>query len=197
MGQHSYFGYVLDVLISIVFNFFIWSVWLRFMLQWVRADFYNPYVQTLVTITNPLLLPLRRLVPGLGGIDLASVLLALALAALEWTLRLAVGGMSINPVAITLLAITELLSVTIYAEIFSILILVVVSWINPQSYNPLLPLLVRLTDPIVRPIRRLIPAIGLLDLSPMAATLALFFGNMLIVIPIQAAALRMASGVPL
>lgn len=181
----NYFLSPLEFLISTLFSIYILAVMLRFLLQWVRADFYNPISQFLVKVTNPPLKPLRRVIPGFAGIDWAAVVLMLLLqmAALALVIALRGGGVALGP--LVLFSGAELVNLLFNVFIFAILIQVVISWINPGAYNPLTSLLYSLTEPVLRPARRVIPPIGGLDLSPLAAIIALQVLKMLIVPPLR------------
>ena len=167
-------------LIQTLFGFYILAVMLRFLLQWVRADFYNPLVQFLVRITNPPLLPLRRIVPGYRGLDLAAVVLALVLQFIEVTL---LNTLSIQPVGVgglLMLTALELLKLLINIYLWSVIIQAVMSWFNPDPYHPAARVLAQLTAPVLRPARRIVPPISGVDLSPMLVVVALIFVSLLL-----------------
>lgn len=189
MGS-SYFTNPIEFLINVIFSFYILAVMVRFLMQLVRADFRNPLAQALVKITNPPLIPLRRVLPGVGGIDMASIALMLALQLLSLVLVGLLKGGAIPIAALTVLSFAYLLDLLINVFIYSILILVVVSWINPGSYNPVLGMLHTMTEPVMRPARRLIKPIGGLDLSPMVAMVLLYLVRMLALPPIEQLASR-------
>lgn len=179
----GYFSNAALFLVETFFGLYIFAVLLRFLLQRVRADFHNPVAQFLVAITNPPLKPLRRVVPGLFGIDLASVLLLLILEALRATLIYILAGQGLNPTAIILSSIVDLLRATINLFLFAILIRVILSWVNPYP-NAATQLLARLTDPLLRPAQRVIPPFSGVDLSPMLVMIGLVLMQMLIVSPL-------------
>jgi len=167
-------------LIQTLFGFYILAVMLRFLLQCVRADFYNPLVQFLVRITNPPLLPLRRIVPGYRGLDLAAVVLALVLQFIEVTL---LNTLSIQPVGVgglLMLTALELLKLLINIYLWSVIIQAVMSWFNPDPYHPAARVLAQLTAPVLRPARRIVPPISGVDLSPMLVVVALIFVSLLL-----------------
>ncbi|HEB78219.1 MAG TPA: YggT family protein [Methylothermaceae bacterium] len=180
-------------LINTAFSFYILAVMLRFLFQLVEADFYNPISQFLVKITHPLLRPLRRVIPALGRIDMASIVLMLALQMLsDYLLFLLRGG---GQVAIGILigsALVQLVNLTFNVFIYAIILQAILSWINPDPYNPVYALLTDLTEPVLRPCRRLIPTMGGLDLSPLIALVALQVLKMLIMPPLQKLALMLA-----
>lgn len=189
----NYAGNAFAFLINAVVGLYLIAVMLRVMLQAVRADFYNPICQFLVRATNPLLKPLRRLVPGLFGIDMAGVVLLLLiqtglLLVLSW-----ITGPPLSFPGVIVLAAAELLRLLVYIYIFSIFIMAILSWINPDPANPVVPLLWRLTSPVLRPFRQLIPSLGGLDLTPMLAIIALLFLTRLLLDPFTDFAYRLAS----
>lgn len=162
-----------SLIIHTVFGLFILTVLLRFLLQLVRADFYNPFAQFIVRFSNPLLLPLRRVIPGLGGIDLAAVVLLLALEWLKLFLLAALAGSS-PPIPFLLLAgVIDLLELTVWVFIIAVFIRVIASWFNPYGDNPLMEAVTQLTEPLMRPARRMIPTFSGIDLSPIAVLLLL------------------------
>ncbi|HHW79088.1 MAG TPA: YggT family protein [Xanthomonadaceae bacterium] len=153
---------------------------LRFLLQCVRADFYNPLVQFLVRITNPPLLPLRRIVPGYRGLDLASVVLAFALQAIEVVLIALLLGQSASVGGLLLLTVAELLKLLINIYLWGVVIQAVLSWFNPDPRHPAARVLAQLTAPVLRPARRLLPPISGVDLSPLLVVVALIFISLLL-----------------
>lgn len=168
-------------LIQTVFGFYILAVMLRFLLQCVRADFYNPLVQFLVRITNPPLLPLRRIVPGYRGLDLASVVLAFALQLVEVLLvTLLLLGQKAGVGDLLLLTVAELLKLLINIYLWGVVIQAVLSWFNPDPYHPAARVLAQLTAPVLRPARKLLPPISGVDLSPLLVVVALIFVSLLL-----------------
>jgi len=157
---------------------YILLVLLRFVLQLVRADFYNPLSQFVVKATQPLLLPLRRIVPGLGGIDFASLVLALLVhMALSLAVLLIAGASSAELVsALPVLALWCLISLaSLFVKIFffALIISVILSWVAQGSRHPAVELVHQVCEPVLSPIRRFIPDLGGIDISPIFAFLAL------------------------
>lgn len=171
--MNSYFSEAGVFLISVIMGFLILTIMLRFILQWVRADFYNPISQFIVKLSNPLLKPFRRFIPGVGGLDMAAVVLMIVLKCIELLLIHAISGMPINILVILVLSITGLLSLLLYVFIFAIIISAVASWIAPGGYNPVLNLVGQLTAPVMRPIQRYVKPVSGMDLSPLVALLIL------------------------
>jgi YggT family protein len=164
----------LTFILRSVLDLYIITFVLRLVLQWVRADFRNPLSQFILRVTNPLVVPLRRLVPPLGGLDTATILvvIALQLIAIVALVNLAcVGTPDIGQwLAMALLRLVKMM-LQIY--FFVILIYVVLSWISPGTYNPAAALLTAIAEPVLAPLRRLIPPIGGLDLSPVFALIGI------------------------
>ncbi len=167
-------------LVQTVFGFYILAVMLRFLLQWVRADFYNPLVQFLVRITNPPLLPLRRIIPGYRGLDLASLALAFALQLVEMILITLILGQIPGVAAILLLTVAELLKLVINIYLWGIVIQAILSWVNPDPRHPAARVLAQLTDPVLQPVRRRLPPVSGIDLSPMVVVVGLIFISLLL-----------------
>ncbi len=181
----DYFGNAGTFLISTVFGLYILLVLLRFLFQLVRADFYNPISQAVVKLTNPALRPLRRVIKGVAGIDVASVVLLLVLKVAELSLVAALQGIGMGFSGLFVLALAALLQMTLHIFLFAVLIQVILSWVAPHAYNPVSSLLLSLTEPLLRPARRLIPAIGGLDFSPIVVLVVLQLSSMLIIAPLR------------
>ena len=179
MGD-DYFTNPLEFLISTLFSLYIMAVMLRFLLGLVRADFYNPVSQFLVRITNPLLIPLRKVVPSIGKFDSAAMLLMIVLQLAAITLILLLRGEGISSAVLVIITIATLVSLLINVYMFAIIVEVIISWMNPGSYNPVSSLLHSLTSPLLRPIRHLVPPIAGIDLSPLFAIIGLQVLRMLI-----------------
>ena len=173
--MNSFFTEAATLIIEVIFSLYILAVLLRFLFQLVRADFYNPISQFLVALTNPLLKPLRRIIPGLYGVDVASLVLLLALKSLEVFLIFSLSGYTLEPLPVAIAAVVDLLRLTLNIYFYAILLRVILSWFMPYGIqqNPAGDLLVSLTEPLMRPARRLIPPVGGLDLSPIGVLVAL------------------------
>lgn len=163
------------LLINTFVSLYVLIILLRFLLQMARADFYNPVTQFFVKATNPLLVPLRRIIPGLGGIDLSSLVLAWAIqtAGMAIIFTLLYGGQF--PPLLYLLGwgVLAIIQTVLNIYLFSIIIIVILSWVAPQSYNPAVLMLNQLTGPLLSKIRKVMPDMGMLDLSPLVALLAI------------------------
>jgi YggT family protein len=183
--SQSYLADAGAFLVTTVFDLYILVVMLRFLFQLVRADFYNPVSQFVVQASNPPLRYLRRFIPGLGGVDVAALVLMLALKVLERWIVLGMQGVAAGPVALGLLATADLLDLAISVFMVSILVQVVLSWVAPATYNPVVGLVRDLNEPLTGPARRLMPAVAGWDLSPILILIVLQLASMLVVAPVR------------
>jgi YggT family protein len=181
-------NYVTDPLVFLIdtlCSLYILAVMLRFLLQWTQADFYNPISQFLVKITHPPLRIIRRFVPSVGRIDSSTLLLALVLQILANFAILAVKGMSISILALMILSFTDLLKMVLDIFVYAIFAGAILSWFAPGSYGGASSLLYNLTDPLLNVCRRVMPNLGGIDLSPLAALVLLQLAKMMILPPLH------------
>ena len=164
-----------NYLISTIIDLYIAAIMLRLLLQWVRADFYNPLCQFLVKVTNPVLVPARRVIPSVGRLDTASVVVMFLLELLQLLIisQLSQAGFELQ--FMLLFSLRKLLVTLLMTYFVLIIARVIVSWIGSQSRHPLIPLIYQLTDPVLRPFSKLVPPISGIDLSPLFALIALRF----------------------
>jgi YggT family protein len=161
-------------LLQTLIGLYLFAVLLRLLLQWVRADFRNPLAQALIQITNPAVVPLRRIFPAIYRLDTASVLLVVALVMLKVAVGPLLSGSGLlPPLAWLWLGLRELLSTLLWTYLAAVFLYALLSMLAQNAYSPVQPMLAALCEPLLRPIRRLIPAIGGLDLSPLWAIIAL------------------------
>ena len=185
-------------LIKTLFGIYEIIILLRFLMQMARADFYNPISQFVVKATSLPLKPLRRLIPGVAGMDMASLVLLLVVIIVELLLLSLVSTLPMpSAFGLVALALVELLKLTINVFLFSVIILAILSWVSPGGYNPVANLLFQITAPLMRPARRMLPPMGGLDLSPMLVIIALYLLILLLVDPLQNWAGHLAYGLPL
>jgi YggT family protein len=184
MGS-SYMTDPIIFLIDTLFSLYILAVLLRFLLQWCGADFYNPISQFLVKVTHPPLRILRRFVPSIGKIDTSSLILVLSLQMLADFSILLLKGVTINIGALTILSITQLVSLLINVFIFAVFARAILSWLNPGTFNAASSILATLTEPLLDICRKVIPDLGGIDLSPLAALLLLQLAKMVILPPLH------------
>lgn len=181
----GYFSNAGVFLINALFGLYIFAVLLRFLLQLVRADFYNPLCQAIVTVTNPPLRPMRRYIPALRGLDTASIILLMALQMINTWLVAVILGASPAVSGLLVVALAELLSKTVWTFIGAIIIQVILSWVAQGVYNPVISVIYSLTDPLLGPMRNAIPPLGGLDFSPLIAIILLNLVLMIGVAPVR------------
>ena len=179
MGS-SYLTNPLEFIISTLFGLYILAFLLRLLLGMVRADFYNPVSQFLVRITNPLLVPLRKVLPSIGKFDTSTVLIMLLLQFLALALIVMLRGNGFPVLALLLATVGELVALLLNIYMVTIIVQVIISWVNPGTYNPVSGLLYSLNSPLLSPIQRLLPPIAGIDLSPLFALIGLQVLKMLI-----------------
>ncbi|MBC8947694.1 YggT family protein [Xenorhabdus sp. TS4] len=163
-----------------VLDLYIAVLLLRVWMQWARCDFYNPFSQFIVKITQPVVRPLRRVIPAIGPIDTASVLLSYLLIIIKILLPiwLATGQFLVPSGAIFLFSVIELLTAAGKLVFWLVIARALLSWIS-QGRNPVDYVLIQLTEPLMAPIRRIIPSMGGLDFSAMIVILILYALNAL------------------
>lgn len=182
-------------LVSTVCGFFVVALLLRFYLQWVRASYRNPLSEFLQAITDFMVRPARRVIPGLWGLDLASFALAWLVQMLELVIVLQIqgrgfgGAVGATLAVMALLALVLLLKIALYILMVVVIVQVVLSWVNP--YSPIMPLLNSMTRPLLRPFQRRIPPIGNVDLSPLFALVLIQLLLMLPVTWLEGAVMRL------
>ena len=181
----SYYANPMVFLIDTAFSLYIMVVMLRFLLQWVNAEFYNPISQFLVKVTHPLVRPLRRVIPSVGRIDTASLVLMVALQMLAGFLVFAIQGLPIGIGVLIVWSVVQLLNLLFNIFVFAIIIRAILSWVSPMSYNAATSLLNSLTEPMLRVVQRVIPPISGIDLSPLVALIGLQVMKMVLLPPLQ------------
>jgi len=166
-------------LVDTIFTLYIATFVIRLLLGFARANFRNPLSQFLVKVTNPVLVPLRRFIPSIGSIDTSAVLVAFVLTFIKTSLLLFLTIGNAHFPDSLIIAFGELLKTIIWVYIFALIIQAITSWIGNTQGNPVIPLVNSLTAPILRPIRKVVPLIGMMDLSPLVAILGL---NILLIV---------------
>ena len=151
---------------------------MRFWLQWVKADFYNPLSQFIVKVSNPLVIPLRKIIPGLGGLDMATLVVAYIIATLKFFILASLAGESLGPLAFYI-GLLVLLKQAGFLLFVIMVMMAIMSWVV-QGYNPTLMIFNQLTEPFLNPIRRIMPNLGGLDLSMILAFLAMNVINIIL-----------------
>lgn len=163
----------LNFLVNTLLGLYMGAVLLRVLLARVRADFSNPLAQLTVKATNPVLWPLRRLVPPVGGVDLAAFVLLAALAAANVAIDLVLLGRGVDALTFAWWTALRLATVVIGTWTVTILLEALMSWTGQAGVNPVARALAAVDAPILKPFRRLIPPLGGFDLAPLFALIAL------------------------
>jgi YggT family protein len=181
----NYLTNPLIFLIQTLGGLYAFVVILRFLLQLTKADFYNPLSQFVVKVTSPVLRPLRRYIPGFRGLDISSLVLAWLVQTLVLFLVGVLAGLGLASLGAVLWSLPALVELAIDVFLYGVIIRVILSWINPDPFNPMVQLIHTLTDPVMAPVQRRLPPIGGLDLSPIAVTIGLIFMQMLLLPPLK------------
>lgn len=178
IGLNTAAIYILQTIGSL----YLLIILLRFVLQLVRADFYNPLSQFAVSATQPLLKPLRRIIPSLFGLDMSSLVLAIIvqLILMALTLLLAYGTTG-DPLHLLIWAIIGVTALFLKIFFFALIVSVILSWVAPASHNPGAELVNQITEPMLAPFRRILPNLGGLDISPILAFMVLKLLDMLVI----------------
>jgi len=159
-------------LLRFAFDALLTILIMRVWLQLVKADFYNPLSQFIVKVSNPLVIPLRRVIPGFGGIDLATVLLAFVVATGKFISITLISGGELQLAISLYIGLIILLKQVGFLIFIIMLVMALMSWVV-QGYNPTQMIFHQLTEPFLSPIRKIVPSIGGLDLSVLIAFLLL------------------------
>ena len=152
-------------LVDTVASFFVFMLLARFHFQWLRVPFRNPVGEFVLATTNWLVVPVRRFVPGLAGLDLATLSLAWVVQALGLWAQAAIMGAEPAALTVAVVALVDLVRYSLYILIFAVIVQAVLSWVNP--YTPLAPAFDAMVRPFLRPIRRFVPPIGNVDVTPL------------------------------
>lgn len=185
MGSMGSMGNVGVLLVSSLGGLYILAILLRFLLQVARADFYNPFTQAIVKATDPLVRVFRRIIPGYRGIDFATLVLAFLAECITTLLMIVLSGFAAPGVGLILTwSAIGILSFILNIYFWALIVSIVASFIAPYSAHPGLVLVRQLTEPIMAPFRRLLPAMGGLDFSPIFVFLAIRIIRIMIIEPI-------------
>ena len=163
-------------------SLYLLIIMLRFILQLVRANFYNPLSQFAVRATQPLLKPMRRIIPSLFGLDMSSLVLAILVQmALMALILLLLYGTTGNPLQLLIWSLIGVTALFLNIFFYALIISVILSWVAPGSHNPGAELINQICDPFLAPFRRILPNLGGLDISPILAFMALKLLDMLVI----------------
>jgi YggT family protein len=167
-------------LVGTLIDLYITAVLLRLLLQWVRADFYNPVCQFLVKVTNPVIVPLRRVIPSIRRLDTASVVIILVLEVFSVWIASRISSTPLSFGQIVIFSFMKLAATLLMTYLFLIIASVILSWVGGRARHPAITLVYQLTQPVLAPFRKFIPPIAGIDLSPLFALIAIRFLLLLI-----------------
>lgn len=158
---------ILGYLIQTALSLYLMVMLLRFLLHASQADFYNPVSQFVVKVTNPALAPLRRPLPAVGRFDLAALAVSVLLQALGIVLLLLVNGVGLpNLTLIIAWSVVGVIALLVNIYFFALLAMIILSWVAGGSRHPAILLIHQITEPVMAPVRRLLPSMGGIDFSP-------------------------------
>jgi len=167
-------------IVNAVTSLYLLVLLLRFWMPWLRADFRNPLAQGILRITSPIVIPVRRIVPSFGRLDTATVLVAFVIQYLTVLLLLLILGQTAGIAAITVTSIVKLVVLSINLFVYAIFIRIILSWISQGGYNPATAIITTLTEPLLRPFRRILPPMGGFDISPIFAVILLLAATIVV-----------------
>ena len=177
-------GNVGVLLVNTLGGLYLLAIMLRFLLQVARADFYNPFTQAIVKVTDPAVRLFRRIIPGYRGLDFASLLLAQLVQCIATTLLISLSGFGIPGAGLVVSwSVIGLLSLVLNIYFWGMMISIIASFIAPLSGHPALVLIRQLTEPLMEPFRRFLPSMGGLDLSPIFVFLAIQIIRTMLILP--------------
>ena len=188
-----YLANAAQILLEFAFGVLVGLIVLRVLLQLVRANFHNPICQFLYKASNPVLMPLRRIIPAWRRLDVAGVVLAWLLLLLKRVLIFAMLGALPSLTGLAVIALADLIGFTLMLMLILVIARVIISFVSSDSYHPIIPLVIQLTEPVLKPVRRRMPALGGLDLSPIVVLLAISLLQALVVAPLLDLGLRLGS----
>jgi len=167
-------------IINAITSLYLLVLLLRFWLPWLQADFRNPLAQGILRLTSPVIIPVRRIVPPFGKLDTATVLVAFIIQYLTVLLLLLIVGQTAGIVPIALTAVVKLVALSINLFVYAIFIRIILSWVAQGTYNPATAIITTLTEPVLRPFRRILPPMGGFDISPIFAIILLLAATIVV-----------------
>lgn len=173
-------GNAFGFLVETLFSLYIAALMLRVLLEAVGADYYNPVSQVLIKVTQPLVAPLGRIITRLGRFNSAAVVLLVIIQTISVILVMAISGYAVDPLQALVIALSRLIRMLLVMYMVLIIAEVILSWVGGGIRHPIIPLIYQLTRPVLQPIRRVVPSIAGLDLSPLVAIIAIQFLMILI-----------------
>lgn len=186
----------MNFLVETLFTLFLFILMMRVLLPAVNADYYNPFTQFILKITNPLIAPLHRILPRKNRLDIAAIILLILFAYLKnWLILAIMAHTSVNAVGLLLLSIAQILELILQFYFFSIIIQTIISWIQPNQLNPFIVILYQLNAPLLRVAHKMIPPLGGIDFSPLLVILGIQLINIVILNPLIFYAMQLTVGI--
>lgn len=167
-------------LIETLLNLYLAVLLMRVLLEAVEADYYNPVCQVLLKVTQPLVGPLSKLIPSIGPINTAAIVLLFVIQTIAVLLIGAISGQAIGPFLALWIATLALVRLLLMMYLVLIIVEVILSWVGGGMRHPIIPLIYQLTRPVLAPIRRVVPPLAGIDLSPLIAIIGIQFLMILI-----------------
>lgn len=167
-------------IVNAITSLYLLVLLLRFWMPWLRADFRNPLAQGILRFTSPIVIPVRRIVPSFGRLDTATILVAFVIQYLTVLLLLLILGQTAGIAAIAVTSIVKLVVLSINLFVYAIFIRIILSWISQGGYNPATAIITTLTEPLLRPFRRILPPMGGFDISPIFAVILLLAATIVV-----------------
>lgn len=180
-------------LINTLFDLYLFVLVVRLILAYSRADYFNPLTQIVIKVTQPIVAPVRRMVPNYRGIEFSTLIWILALEMIKFLLLGLISVGLPNVVGLAVLAIGDTLKTILSTFFYAIFIQAILSWFQ-QGYSPVHQLLNQLTAPIMRPLQRVIPTVSGFDITPIPALILLQLSIILLVNPLMRAGAGLAFG---
>ena len=180
----------LFIVIKTLTDLYLLTFLLRFILQWVRASYGNPLSQFVFKVTNPLVVPARRVLPSVAGLDAPTLIVLIVLEVILTLLLLLLLGVSISVPELLFYSILRLISLALWFYTGALLIYVLLSWFGGRGANPMGALLADVVEPLLRPVRRLLPPLGGFDITPAIVIVLLYALRMALPFPATVGFLR-------
>lgn len=170
------------LLVNTLINIYLLMLMMRFLLQASRADYYNPISQSVVKVTQPVVRPFQGFLRPVGRFDLATLAAAFLIKVVSIILILQVAGYGMPPIAgVAIAGVAALASGILKIYFFALIVMIILSWVAPQASHPAALLVMQLVEPIMAPVRKVIPPLGMIDLSPIVVFICISLLDNLVV----------------
>ncbi len=173
-----------NIIVQFIFGLIAWLVLLRLFIEWFRADFYNPLCQGIYKLFNPITAPLRKIISSINGFNIGVFLLLVLVVVIEVIVINALNGMQATVSGMSKFGLALLLDHILTFIFWLIVIRAILSFVSANPNNAMVPIIIRITNPMLRPFSRLLPPMGGIDFSPMLLLLAIYLLRALVVTPL-------------